>query len=323
MKRFFPVLLAVLLVVFSAVPVMASDYSYNDVVLPDINDLPYFQEKALICQESNGSYLLIFLGENSDIYYTDTYNAVAIKVNSDYYSTYSYVSDAWSFVYTDSSDNLLHSLNGCVIVWSSFDIYHKENGSLYFSASDALPVLCDGTACSATDLNFDDLCDDCGLMLVEELRVSPTVIEIVVKHSDALTLRYVYTETLADTSFGAVYADDAITVSFDNPVNHVQYQLVDGEWVEYASSATVSSSHNISFVDPASIVSSDLNIYDASGNLFFGPPSPILPGRLEGVKMTEVLMEIVRILPIVLVCLVGWIGLRKGLALLVRLLRKA
>lgn len=63
--------------------------------------------------------------------------------------------------------------------------------------------------------------------------------------------------------------------------------------------------------------------FSASDPVFMKPPVVILPSTLEGVQMTGVLQQIVTILPIVLVCLVCWIGLRKGLAILVQLLRKA
>ena len=75
------------------------------------------------------------------------------------------------------------------------------------------------------------------------------------------------------------------------------------------------------------IVSSNHDIYDESGNLVFQKPSEPLgvPGEILTQVMTQEnpLKEILKILPMVIVFLVGCVGLRKALVTLRTTLRKA
>ena len=64
---------------------------------------------------------------------------------------------------------------------------------------------------------------------------------------------------------------------------------------------------------------------DLNGTVFFPAPPKLSPlGKaMAALQMTEVMTEVLGILPIAMVCLVGWVALRKGLAMVSLLLRKS
>ena len=72
-----------------------------------------------------------------------------------------------------------------------------------------------------------------------------------------------------------------------------------------------------------SIMESSHNILYEDGTIFFQLPSPILEPIVAEAGMEKVLETIMIILPTGLVCLVGWIALRKALSLLQGILHQA
>lgn len=184
----------------------------------------------------------------------------------------------------------------------------------WFTANAKAPM-CDGSTCPATDVNFDDVCDDCGLTLAYNLRQTPNSVELVVKHSDSLTLKYVYTETLAGTAFNAVYADDRVTVTFDNPVNHTQYKKVGDDWELYSTLPNQYGNHVISLSGDASISTSDLDVYNTDGTLFFRNPLWMVVEKVTQGEMTNLLTETGGTMKTLLVCGVGCLALLVVLSL--------
>lgn len=165
---------------------------------------------------------------------------------------------------------------------------------------------CDGSSCPATDLNHDYICDDCGAPFAMSLRKS---VEVVVKHSETLTLLYRYTETVFGTDFNAVYDDSRVTVSFDNPVNHTQYKLVDGEWELYATHNNEYGSHALSLSSGASILSSDVDVYNADGTLFFQNPLWMRVEQVTQGVIPELSNNLGGTMMILIVCGVGCLAL--------------
>lgn len=76
----------------------------------------------------------------------------------------------------------------------------------------------------------------------------------------------------------------------------------------------------VTFNSPLSLVWSNYTIYYEDGQPFF-PLTPHL--TLTTGMMKGVMTEIVEILPVGLLCLIGYLGLRKGLKILVQVLRQA
>ena len=115
----------------------------------------------------------------------------------------------------------------------------------------------------------------------------------------------------------------------------VMYDLVDGSWGNFNSSSYYSSTTcNRSIDIPSDLDYSDIILYSTenvldfeSGKVVFPlPPGPLgMPeGTLEQIVTQEnPLKEILILLPMVIVCWAGYVGLRKALAILARILRKA
>lgn len=74
----------------------------------------------------------------------------------------------------------------------------------------------------------------------------------------------------------------------------------------------------------SNILSTNMEIYDHNGKIFFPKtPLPIVAQSVEKVEMSQVLQEIVALLPTILVVLVSLVGLRKGLKMLETFLRQS
>lgn len=72
------------------------------------------------------------------------------------------------------------------------------------------------------------------------------------------------------------------------------------------------------------ILSTNMEIYDHNGKIFFPKtPLPIVAQSVEKVEMSQVLQEIVALLPTILVVVVFLVGLRKGLKMLETFLRQS
>ena len=112
----------------------------------------------------------------------------------------------------------------------------------------------------------------------------------------------------------------------DYSVYFLDYIGSDSDGWSY-SSGTFRFPANIEESSFSYIVSSNHDIYDESGNLVFQKPSEPLgvPGEILTQVMTQEnpLKEILKILPMVIVFLVGCVGLRKALVTLRTTLRKA
>lgn len=170
-------------------------------------------------------------------------------------------------------------------------------------------VACDGSSCPTTDANCDSYCDICG----KKIRLLETNMdyEIIVKQSDSLTVAYRFFETVNGTSFDALYSNGVITVTFDNTVGYQQFVLVDGVWEDNTSYLTKSGSVEINYSPTSTMVSSSIDIYDESGELFFPPPRTLTVAIQEGLgKMQVTLSRTALILVLCGVgCLVSLIGL--------------
>lgn len=74
----------------------------------------------------------------------------------------------------------------------------------------------------------------------------------------------------------------------------------------------------------SNILSTNMEIYDHNGKIFFPKtPLPIVAQSVEEVEMSQVLQEIVALLPMTLVVLVSLVGLRKALKMLETFLRQS
>lgn len=56
-------------------------------------------------------------------------------------------------------------------IWGNVDLKYTD-GSIYLSGSEPVYLYCDGSTCPATDLDHNNVCDDCGIVLTMSLRSS-------------------------------------------------------------------------------------------------------------------------------------------------------
>ena len=108
----------------------------------------------------------------------------------------------------------------------------------------------------------------------------------------------------------------------DNDGNNLpeyRYKLVDGSWV-----LTDGGTDGLVRTELSSFILATTDVYDSKGELFFHrPPLSRLARIVEEAQAQETIMEIVKILPLTLVVVVSYLGLRKALRLLSTLLHQA
>lgn len=178
MHRAYSIILVVLLVVALAVPVFAStgDLEYNGVALPalpveDNNPYKYITYK-------DGRYTLhtspveSFYRPNGDISVRNTGGITGYSLsNGTWHRTGVTNRDS------SSSSPPYYKAGTVELVWSNYD-FTQDNAdgstTVFMAGTEPVvpPVICDGTSCPATDVNHDNICDDCGGVLTMSLRSS-------------------------------------------------------------------------------------------------------------------------------------------------------
>lgn len=137
-----------------------------------------------------------------------------------------------------------------------------------------------------------------------------------------------------DTTFGtdklySVWSDQygshyISTVPEDNNINiAVHYYNLNSDSSAWVDDGTWHDCH----VDQKSgdhIFYSNINVLNTDGTVFFHPaPQGIVARQVEKVEMSQVLQEIITLLPQILVVVVSLVGLRKGLKMLETFLRQS
>lgn len=129
------------------------------------------------------------------------------------------------------------------------------------------------------------------------------------------------------------FSDNSIIIT-----NEIYSRVMKYEWQSFTDSliskgGSSNSDHNVT-ADNLEFVLSDFNIKKPDGSSFSYIKPDLesdsdsdfqvtLPAIIQETPLEEVLVEIVGLLPIILVCLAFWIGLRKALILLLNFLRQS
>lgn len=118
-------------------------YLYNDVQLPDINRVwtdkvtyPYAMITRTI---TNGSYLLLVCGDMP--YYTEqAYNAEEgyhpVVISPGPYKGFAYVAGSWVLSIENTDSGVSNNAGNLELIWTNVDVMNKDNGSVYFDASE-------------------------------------------------------------------------------------------------------------------------------------------------------------------------------------------
>ena len=211
-------------------------------------------------------------------------------------------------------------------------------------------ILCDGSSCPATDVDNDGVCDDCGSVLMRSVAPSgPSVIyetyngvrlptiSTVWNDTGAYTACIIFKDKASDTYhliYGSYYDKDYMhynTAVSGSPQTYCSihnwswYDLIDDNW----TFQTANTNDVICRVETYDLIWANQTIYTDSTreNPFFQLPptveAPTLAGVITAETLAGALKEVVAILPTGLVCLVGYLTLRKALKVLQTVLYQA
>lgn len=109
-------------------------------------------------------------------------------------------------------------------------------------------------------------------------------------------------------------------ISSDTDLYFVPFSVTNG--TQSAGLNTYSGGIKTSRNDITTVFQANFNIIDSkSGDIYYTVPT-VLQKSTEGVSFEGVLNEVLDILPIVLVVVVGFIGIRKGISFIINNLRK-
>lgn len=217
----------------------------------------------------------------------------------------------------------------------------------------ATQIYCDGSTCPATDVGADGICDVCGSTIsvpeTPDTDKSPTVtyetyngvslptISTVWNDTGSYKACIIFKDKVSDTYhliYGSYYDKDYVFYnlylegspqSYCSIHNWTWYDLIDGTWTYQ----TANTNDVICRVESYDLIWANQTIYTDSTRetpFFQLPPTveaPTLAGVITEETLAGVLMEVVAILPAGLVCLIGYLALRKALAVLRMVLSQA
>ena len=111
---------------------------------------------------------------------------------------------------------------------------------------------------------------------------------------------------------------------FDGTFYHYQYNMSSNSWDFVRTYGDDNNRVNLG----GTFITASHDIITSSGESFFQLPPPtimkvaIIPKKVEGIQMTEVLREVIQIIPLIIAILGSFLGLRKALQILFSLLRR-
>lgn len=154
MKKILLFLLTAIFVVVFAAPTFAAEANYFIYGGVSLRAIPNDGLKAQMIGFANDVYYLWSANGNRRVN-TETWLVDFGNVTSEY--VYYYTGTTWVQM-ENVPTNLL-----VTPIWSSTGRLSDLNGELVAEYEPAIP-LCDGSGCPSTDVNEDNVCDDCGLL---------------------------------------------------------------------------------------------------------------------------------------------------------------
>lgn len=315
MKKFITLLMVVALIVAMSVPAFASTMSYNGQVLPDIDTVWTDKETYpyAFIRYSSGSVISLIVSMQP--WYVNSSGTKAYTKTSTYY-VYSLKDGVWNLIksYYDNG-----ALDISALVWTSSDIYADSKLSeVYFEGTTPEVSACDGSACPATDANFDGFCDDCGMRLMSLVRnpsppaVTGSNINSVMFSTGEGWKYTVYTSDVAYTIRGEIYGT-RYRANTEPSVNVVTYESYDGiNWNQtYSGKSASSYPGEVGYT----LLSSTFTWYDEGGEPFFPVPLWKEMGALAQGEMGVMILETMETMKILMVCGIGCLALLTVLVL--------
>lgn len=313
MKKLFIVATAIILCVVMLIPVSAENYDYNGHSLPVMPENTNVEYKYFTIVKASGSYYL---------YYTDKngyYDSGTIKMpENTKYKMYDCRNNNTEWLLISTTTGNINM--GQTPIWSNYDIKYKNSEEIYFEKT--YETKCDGSTCSASDVNQDNICDDCGAMFSVLRNYTPSDFPSGYPAVPSLNMPeanyYLYKVQSSGITYLLVYPS-YVTPTYDTSQqngllyyseSYGNYRLdtTNNEWVLSSDDSpyTIGGTNNNS-VD---IYYSSDTIYDQNGDTFF--PIPLwmeMDNLTQGEMENNLNPTVVGILMTLMVCGVGCLAL--------------
>lgn len=296
MKRIFSILAIVCLLVALAVPAFASDYvrgegtwSFNE----NLGDYTYPKTFVVAWSTVHPSSGLI------------TGTKIVIQDNSNQIQVGFFNGNSLSFYITYDMNGKKSGSNGYWSLTQGMTIYADTDTAVYewltANATYTPPPKCTGESCPATDVNMDNVCDDCGMTFAVLRQYAPPsgwpanvptppaqyVTMILLTENEQTWLYMVDEPVNAVITDPTDYGERVLTLSFSANNTVQRYRLSDGEW----SYSSVNSLRSFNFDQTLEFDYSNVDIFDMYGNPFFPLPlwaemGQVTQGEMSGLTAT-------------------------------------
>jgi len=153
MKKIFIAALVITMCCVMLVPVSASDFNGTELPYYDKELYPYI---CILEKTQYGSYTIYVSDQGFHVTYSESTGKYALYADGNFLRA-NYDSDGWVDFYASSVNNTVFTLENAVI--ESNYIVKDALGNKY-----SIDIPCDGSTCPATDVNTDNICDDCGMV---------------------------------------------------------------------------------------------------------------------------------------------------------------
>lgn len=303
MHRSFSIILAVLLVVALAIPAFAIEY--EGYTVPDV----------LPMMEANPDYPLAIVTYQPDYNRFNLYLAkvpVYMKSDGQLYSvdgdsipciTYKATFGASSWGNRNQNSFVaIYPDDGFVLITSDVT---DENGNIVINKTPVVPE-CDGSSCSATDANHDNICDDCGRVLTYNLR--STLLDFAKARAEFYSDTYPYyaiTEHATNDKYLLVYLSQEPMIA-----GGTNYDTVTGtnmQWATVMENTDGSFGHTTIY----SIDSWSAPLVYANHKIvnFLTPPLAVIIQGVTGEALEVTLPNLMSQIKTILLCGVGCLAL--------------
>lgn len=308
MKKILIVSIAVVLCCVMLIPASAEVVEYDTLNLPPMPE--YNQEQypyITVMRLSVGTFFYVTDKEFS-VSSSEKYNITNAQ-GLGYYLT----NGEWSLDGFNNGSGIFTK-----IIWANYDIKYS-NGNIFHESN--APKPCDGTTCPATDLNTDNICDDCGAMFAVLRDYTPSDFPSGYPSVPSLNMPdanyYLYKVNSTDREYLVVYPS-AVTPTYDTTKQN-GYLYFSESYGSYELNKTtneweLSNDESPYFIGGTNNNSVDIKyssdtIYDQNGDTFF--PIPLWM-EMEQVTQGEMKLfnpTMVGILTTLMVCGVGCLAL--------------
>lgn len=332
MKKILPLLMAVMLVVSLAVPSMAAVNSYScsfnghEIPLPVTVEFDVLNAPA----SETGTYISLIKNRTSEIYkllvgevplahvgYPSKAEGITV-----YELTYK-PAEGWSDPAEKGPASSAYTTYE--FIWVNYDLLSGDTLVMSYSPIELLEPVCDGSTCPAADVNYDGICDDCGMTFAVGFTGRDIAYDLIYDSYERF-VSFPYAVIIQfDTGTYRGYLSDAPIYVDDSSGDEMQYAIrysSDGNHIMVAfdglTPTTFTETTHLAdgkIVDYSQLISANYNLSGASGETFdtynpnFRSPLWWMTQQTSQRGAKGLLMEVVGTMKILALCGVGCLAL--------------